>query len=166
VGYKCFEETPVWNAAIDLAVGTFAMTATGDLDAYAGLRSQIERAAVSVSNNIAEGFDRGTHEELLTFLYYARGSSGEVRSMLHLIRRLPDGGRLRDHLDGLLALSESVSRQLGAWIESVKNSDRRGPRYENDSTRRALESTRRRQAFMEELERIKAQAKNLPQGDG
>jgi len=53
------------------------------------LRDQIERAAVSVSNNIAEGFERGTTQELLTFLYIARGSAGEVRSMFCLLERIP-----------------------------------------------------------------------------
>ena len=162
MGYKNFEELPVWNAAIDLAVGTFAMTATKGLDGYAGLRDQIERAAVSVSNNIAEGFDRGTHEELLTFLYYSLGSSGEVRSMLLLLKRLPGAEALDSRLDGLLTLSRSVSRQLGAWIESLKNGTSRGPRYENDSTRDARESARRGQAFLKELERIKDQAKASP----
>jgi four helix bundle protein len=53
------------------------------------LRDQLERAAVSVSNNIAEGFERGTTQELLTFLYIARGSCGEVRSMPSLLEHLP-----------------------------------------------------------------------------
>ena len=52
------------------------------------LRDQIERAAVSVSNNIAEGFERGTTQEVLTFLYIARGSAGEVRSMLCMLERI------------------------------------------------------------------------------
>src|SRR4051812_41455296 len=87
--YRRFEELPAWNAAIELAVGVFELSATGCFQGYAGLRNQIERAAVSVSNNIAEGFERGTHEELLSFLYIARGSAGEVRSMLCLMERLP-----------------------------------------------------------------------------
>ena len=45
----------------------------------------MDRAALSVSNNIAEGFERGTTNELLQFIYIARGSAGEVRSMLALI---------------------------------------------------------------------------------
>jgi four helix bundle protein len=165
MGYKSFEDLPVWNAAIDLAVRTFEMTATGGLDRYAGLRGQIERAAVSVSNNIAEGFDRGTHEELLSFLYIALGSAGEVRSMLRLIERIPGAEPVRPHVGDLLALTQSVSRQLGAWIESLKGSDRRGPRFENGATRDNRQKGQRARAFLDELEQIKAQARNRPQGD-
>jgi len=52
------------------------------------LRDQMERAAVSVSNNTAEGFERGTNRKLLTSLYISRGSAGEVRSMLCLLERM------------------------------------------------------------------------------
>ena len=87
--YSRFEELPVWNAAIELAQRVLALTSNRAFARQPSLRSQIERAAVSVSNNIAEGFERGTTQELLTFLYIARGSAGEVRSMLCLFERLP-----------------------------------------------------------------------------
>jgi four helix bundle protein len=138
------------------------MTATGRLNAYAGLRDQIERAGVSISNNIAEGINRGTHEELLTFLYYALGSAGEVRSMLLLILRIPGADGLRSHATELIPLSLSVSRQPGAWIEALKNSENRGPRHQNDSTRNAVRVAQRRDAFLKELDRIKNQARNPP----
>lgn len=86
--YRRFEELPVWQAAIELAVGLFALTAKSTFKSYASLRNQLERAAVSVSNNIAEGFERGTTPELLTFIYISRGSAGETRSMLCLLDRL------------------------------------------------------------------------------
>jgi four helix bundle protein len=166
VAYKSFEELPVWNAAADLAVRTFAMTATGGLSTYSGLKDQIERAAVSISNNIAEGFNRGTREERVTFLYYALGSAGEVRSMLLLIHRLPGGAALRAHLDESLPLSQSVSRQLGAWIESLKDSQYRGPRHQNTASRTARENARRAAAFDEQLERIRIQPRPEPPQDG
>src|SRR5690349_23679873 len=87
--YTRFEDLPVWNAAIDLAVQTYELTSKSEFDSHYSLRDQIERAAVSVSNNIAEGFERGTNKELLSFLYIARGSAGEVRSMLCLLERVP-----------------------------------------------------------------------------
>ena len=68
--YQQFEELPVWNDAIELALRLFQLSGTGRLNGLGDLKDQIERAAVSVSNNIAEGFERGTNEELLTFLYY------------------------------------------------------------------------------------------------
>ena len=80
---------PVWQAAVDLARRTYGLTARREFRGHGNLRDQIERAAVSISNNIAEGFERGTTQELLTFLYIARGSAGEVHSMLCLIEPLP-----------------------------------------------------------------------------
>src|SRR5882672_8624894 len=86
--YKRFEDLPVWNAAIDLAVQVHGLTSKPQFTSRYSLRDQIERAAVSVSSNIAEGFERGTNKELLAFIYIARGSAGEVRSMLCLIDRI------------------------------------------------------------------------------
>ena len=54
--YKSFEDLPVWQAAIELARQTYAMTEHQSFRGHAGLRDQLERAALSVSNNIAEGF--------------------------------------------------------------------------------------------------------------
>ena len=56
--YKRFEDLPVWNAAIELAVAIYALTAKAEFAPHHGLRDQLERASVSVSNNIAEGFER------------------------------------------------------------------------------------------------------------
>ena len=89
---------PVWKDAIELAVRVFALTALPNFTGYGGLRDQIERAVVSISNNIAEGFERGTTPELLTFLYISRGSSGETRSLLCLIDRLPGFEDLRSEI--------------------------------------------------------------------
>jgi four helix bundle protein len=86
--YARFEDLPVWQAASDLAVGVFAFGEKAALRRHRSLGDQIERAALSVSNNIAEGFERGTTPELLTFLYIARGSAGEVRSMLCVMERM------------------------------------------------------------------------------
>lgn len=89
--YERFEDLPVWNAAVELAVRVYALTKDRAFSGPGDLSSQIRRAALSVSNNIAEGFERGTTAELLAFLYIARGSAGEVRSMLHFMDRLIAG---------------------------------------------------------------------------
>jgi four helix bundle protein len=70
-----------------LAEGVYDMTESKEWWSSFSLRDQLERATLSVSNNIAEGFERGTTNELLAFLSIARGSSGEVRSMLCFLDR-------------------------------------------------------------------------------
>jgi four helix bundle protein len=88
VKYDRFEQLPVWQASIELGRHIYLLTRQPLLSADRSFRDQLERAAVSVSSNVAEGFERGTTEELLTFLYIARGSTGEVRSMLCLFEAL------------------------------------------------------------------------------
>ena len=152
--YTRFEELPVWRAAIELAVRTYAMTADQCFKGQASLRDQIERAAVSVSNNIAEGFERGTTQELLTFLYIARGSAGEVRSMLCLLERLPAFNDLKSEISNLKSQAESISRQLRAWADSLQNSEIKGQRYLTDKVRRVESETRSREEFVKELRQI------------
>lgn len=80
--YERFEDLPVWKSAIELAVKIYEFTEKPLFRRRYSLRDQIERATLSISNNIAEGFERGTAQELLTFLCISRGSAGEVRSIL------------------------------------------------------------------------------------
>jgi four helix bundle protein len=153
--YSRFEELPVWKAAIELAVQIYQLTSRPVFKSRYSLRDQIERAAVSVSNNIAEGFERGTTQELLTFLYISRGSCGEVRSMLCLLERLPVFDDLKFEISNLKSRSEGVSRQLRAWADSLQNSDVRGQRYLTNKTRGKSKEAREREAFLKELEQIK-----------
>lgn len=137
--YKRFEDLPVWNAAIGLAEKVYLLTQDESFKGQYSLRDQIERAAVSVSNNIAEGFERGTTKELLMFLYIARGSAGEVRSMLHLLDRLGRFRNLKSQIEDLKAVAEGCSRQLRAWADSLQNSEIEGQRHLNDSSKRKWE---------------------------
>ena len=154
--YKRFEDLPVWNTAIELAVGVYALTSRPQFRTHRTPRDQIERAAVSVSNNIAEGFERGTHNELLAFLYIARGSAGEVRSMLCLLERIPTFRSLHDEIKALKRKAESCSRQLKAWAESLQNSDFKGERHVNQKTKRIDQAARDREEFLKELAEIRA----------
>ena len=86
--YNRFEELPVWQDAIELAIRIYELTARPQFKGYYSLKDQLERAGVSISNNIAEGFERGTTQETLTFLYISKGSAGETRSVLYLTERL------------------------------------------------------------------------------
>ena len=110
--YERFEDLPVWQKAADLYEQTEELLETDTFKATRGFRDQLDRAALSVSNNIAEGFERGTTNELLAFIYIARGSAGEVRSMLTVkLRRIRDGN-LKSRMSDLISLAESCSRQF------------------------------------------------------
>ena len=60
------------------------MTASNNFAKDYGLKHQIQRAAVSIMNNIAEGFERNNNKEFVVFLKYSKGSAGEIRSMLYV----------------------------------------------------------------------------------
>lgn len=170
--YERFEDLPVWRASMEMAVRTYRLTSLANFKGQASLRDQIERAAVSVSNNIAEGFERGTTQELLTFLYIARGSAGEVRSMLCLLERLPAFENLKFEISDLKSRAENVSRQLRGWADSLQNSEIKGQRYLTDKTRQAAESARAREEAMEEFRRAqeaniaRARARSRGEGEG
>jgi four helix bundle protein len=73
-----FEDIMAWQKAKDLSVAIYRLFET--IKDF-GFKDQIQRASVSVMNNIAEGFERKGNKEFAYFLYIAKGSCGEVRSM-------------------------------------------------------------------------------------
>jgi four helix bundle protein len=149
--YDRFEDLPVWLEAAKLyeRVEDFLDRVAPWL--RASFRDQLERAVVSVSNNIAEGFERGTTNELLAFLYIARGSSGEVRSMLCLLERRPGLKNFKSEITNLKSIAESCSRQLRAWADSLQNSEIKGQRHLNDSVRREAAGRKRTKDFQASL---------------
>lgn len=163
--YSRFEELPVWQAGIELAVRAYALSKRPTFRRERSLRDQLERAAVSVSNNIAEGFERGTTQELLTFLYIARGSAGEVRSMLCLLERLPGFEDLKSQISDLKFRAESVSRQLRAWADSLQNTKIAGQRYLTDKARRAEKDKRGREEFLPKLDRMRSGGSSAGPGE-
>lgn len=133
--YSRFEDLPVWQEAIRLAEGCEDFIEAAKNNITWSKRDQIDRASLSVSNNIAEGFERGTTKELLAFLYIARGSAGEVRSMLCYFERRPKLQNFKSQIADLKSIAESCSRQVRAWADHLQNSDIKGQRHLNDKTR-------------------------------
>jgi len=123
------------------------------------LCDQLRRATLSIGNNIAEGFERGTTNELLAFLYYARGSAGEARSMLLFLMTRPRFEHLKSEISDLRSLAESVSRQLRAWADSLQNSDIQGPRHLNDKVKGEREKRLRAEAFLKHLDDVVSSAR-------
>ncbi|MFC1715008.1 four helix bundle protein [Candidatus Poribacteria bacterium] len=79
-----FEDSDAWKLARTLVKEVYSLTLRDGFRRDFGLVDQIRRAAVSVMNNIAEGFERGSNKEFIRFLFIARGSAGEVRSLLYV----------------------------------------------------------------------------------
>ena len=156
--YQRFEDLPVWQTAADLYDRVDDLLAAAPPRLSHSFRDQLERATLSVSNNIAEGFERGTTSELLAFLYIARGSAGEVRSMLTLLARRPwVAANLRSQISDLKPLAESCSRQLRAWADSLQNSDIAGPRHLNEKTRANYQKTAARKQGAADFKALLAQ---------
>lgn len=149
--YERFEDLPVWQKAADLYETTEDLLENESFKATRGFRDQLDRAALSVSNNIAEGFERGTTNELLAFIYIARGSAGEVRSMLTLkLRRAVKcawPANLKSEISNLKSLAESCSRQLRGWADSLQNSEIKGQRHLTEKSRREADQKKRAVAF-------------------
>ncbi|MHA3770777.1 four helix bundle protein [Verrucomicrobiota bacterium sgz303538] len=156
--YQRFEDLPVWQAAAELYGVCDDFLADAPPRLRSAFRNQLERAVLSVSNNIAEGFERGTTNELLSFLYIARGSAGEVRSMLIVLSRRPWAAAIKPQIANLIALAESCSRQLRAWADSLQNSDITGQRHLNDRTRANYEKREANKAGKGKLEALINQA--------
>lgn len=125
----------MWQSATDLFLRIESISSHVGFRRKGDLLDQLLRAALSIPNNTAEGFESGTTQQLLTFLYHARGSAGEVRSMLNIMDRLPSFSDLRSEISNLRSLAESISRQLRAWADSLQNSEMKGTRYLNDGVR-------------------------------
>jgi len=145
--FERFEDLPVWKDSVTLAVSIFKVTRDKRFRELGDIASQIQRAGLSVSNNIAEGFERGTTQELISFLYYARGSAGEVRSVLSVVERLEGLNDFKSEISNLKSVAEAVSRQIRGWTAALQNTPIRGQRYLNGNTKSEFEREKRRKVF-------------------
>src|SRR6266540_1098309 len=133
--YQRFEDLPVWQEAARLYDRADDFLEDAPRRLRPSFRDQLERATLSVSNNIAEGFERGTTNELLAFLYIARGSAGEVRSMMRVLQTWDVFSNCRSQISNFIVQCEKISKQLYGWIESLKNSEMPGQRRLDDKAK-------------------------------
>jgi len=110
-----FEDLLIWQDARKLA-GKIYDTFKNSKD-Y-GFRDQIQRACISIMNNIAEGYERGSDAELIRFLFIAKASAGEVRSMLYLAGDLDYINK--DIAEEFMNESKKISRGIANFIKYLK----------------------------------------------
>src|SRR3989344_5400447 len=109
-----FEDIQIWQKAKELNLSIYkSFNTCKDF----GFRDQLQRASVSVMNNIAEGFERQGNKEFRKFLFIAKGSCGEVRSMIRLGESL--GLISVQNSDRLVNLSSEISKILSGLIKSL-----------------------------------------------
>jgi four helix bundle protein len=113
-----FEELESWQVARTLANVIYEVTKQAAFRKDFGMVDQMRRAAVSIMNNIAEGYERGSNKDFAKFLFIARGSAGEVRSMLYLAK---DQGYLSDkQFDDALVLAVRVAQLCWGMIKHLQ----------------------------------------------
>ena len=110
-----FEELLVWQNAQELTVEIYKLLR--DNKDY-GFKDQIQRASVSIMNNIAEGCDSETDSLFLRYLHIAKGSCAETRSMLHLSVKL--GYSSEEQKQSLVEKTVVISKQLDRLMQSIE----------------------------------------------
>jgi four helix bundle protein len=117
VKIESFEDLRVWQAGIQLVKQIYLVSREGELGRDFGLRDQLRRAAVSIPTNIAEGFERRSRKEYVNFLNIAKGSAGEVRSLLRVALEV---GYLNEETYSQLSQQVvEISKMLFKQIESL-----------------------------------------------
>ena len=109
-----FEDLIVWQKA---KVLTLLIYKIFNQNKDFNFKKQIERASISIMNNIAEGFERRSNKDFRQFLYFAKGSSGEVRNMVHLALDLNYIDK--DDYYNLKELSLDISRMTAGLIKTL-----------------------------------------------
>ena len=145
--YEKFEDLPAWQEGARLYNAVLDLLETPSPPFTAGFRNQLDRAAISVSNNIAEGFERTSTAELLQFLNFARGSAGEVRSMMAVITTRSRIQPFTKDLARIRALAESCARQLVGWTKSIEAGPVQGKRHLTPDARARRDAVEKDRAF-------------------
>jgi len=130
--FKRYEDIEVWQLARQLARDVYALTRMGAFAKDYGLKEQVQRAAVSIGSNIAEGFERAGNKEFVNFLWIAKGSAGEVGSQLYTAYDV--GYVSKENFDLILQQSKTIGAKIYRLIESIVGSKFTGVRYRKPET--------------------------------
>lgn len=122
-----FEDLPIWQDARVLAKDIYRILSTDQFSKDYRFCGQIRAAIGSVMDNIAEGFERENNKEFIQFLYFAKGSCGEVRSQLHRAKDVEfiSDEVYKEYIERAINLNTSIYN----FIKYLKNSDVSGMRY-------------------------------------
>ncbi|MCX6262773.1 MAG: four helix bundle protein [Bacteroidia bacterium] len=123
-----FEGLEIWQLARELYKLVFKITSEEPFCRDFRFRDQMRDSSGSVSDNIAEGFDRGGNKEFIQFLSVSKGSCGETRNQSY--RAFDSKYITQEVLDELLNLTDLISRKTANLIKTLKASDHKGVKYD------------------------------------
>jgi four helix bundle protein len=122
-----FEDIEAWKKARELTKIIYEVTAQGKIATDFSLRDQLRQAAVSIMANIAEGFEREGNKEFRQFLATAKGSVGEVKSLLYVA--LDAGLTSMEQFQRISTLADEASRLLAGFLRYLKTTDKKGSKF-------------------------------------
>ncbi|MEM1423716.1 MAG: four helix bundle protein [Planctomycetota bacterium] len=114
---RSYQDLNVWSEAVELTVGVYEFCRTLPADERFGLVTQMQRCAVSVPSNIAEGYGRASRQDFIRFLRIAQGSLKELETQLIICQRVhsldnEQSGTLLSHTDRLGLMLRNMIRSL------------------------------------------------------
>jgi len=133
---KRFEDVEAWKKGRELTQRIYQITSQSKFTRDYALRDQIRRAAISITSNIAEGFDRGGNREFVQFLAIARGSASELKSQLYTA--LDVGYVDQKEFAELYQLAHSVVLLIGGFIKYLQQSELGGQKFKTATQRKTL----------------------------
>lgn len=120
---KRFEDLDIWKLAIEISVDIYKVSEEGNLKQDWGLKDQIRRAATSISNNIAEGFEYDNNKDFIKFLRYSKDSAGELRSMLFALKKIEFINE--EFYSNMYERLISISKQIAGLIKYLKEYEKK-----------------------------------------
>jgi len=124
-----FEDIESWKKGRELRKAIYGCTNKGAFAKDFGLRDQIRRAAISITSNIAEGFERGGNKEFIQFLSNSKGSCGELRDQL--CAALDQSCISQQEFDSMYQQAVEISRLLSGLMKYLQGSSLRGAKFRN-----------------------------------
>jgi four helix bundle protein len=122
-----FEDLESWRFGRQLRKTVYRLTRLNAFNADNPLIWQIRRAAVSVTANIAEGFERDGNREFIQFLSHAKGSAGEIKD--HLYAALDEGYISQAEFDAAYALADQTTRLIGGFMSYLRSTEKMGSKF-------------------------------------
>jgi len=125
--FKKFEEIHAWEKGRSITNHIFQVIQNSELRKNFALKDQLIRCSISITANIAEGFERNSNKEFCYFLAIAKGSTGELRSFLYVL--LDNQFITKSDFEKLYQESQEIFAMLSKLIRYLSNSNFKGPRH-------------------------------------